>query len=283
MVVCCRIPSPQKKLHSALWELVCLSRPFAPARGEFSVPAQFSLQTSYHCARPVVGSSFAMLVSLTAIAARANGELKRSGWLFLEGRNDFRGDQVRSVWSVWITPSWRRFLCFVRRTTSIQTADLNFFKKFENDTDTFGSWVFLFISIPTCTQSMSNCKCNNNVAHLTCCHGNGKKRMETFQDSEIMEVEFGSVALRLQYSAKWEGRSGTELPMGIGLRGTHWKVWVNALVCRQCKQKLKQEYYTLLPFFDCARSNHLGTSNLNSIMACLPMLFHPTTIITKNL
>lgn len=147
MVVCCRIPSPPKKLYSALWELVCLSRPFPPARGEFSVPAQFSLQTSYLCARPVVGSSFAMLVSLTPIAARANGELKRSGWLFLEGRNDFRGDQVRSVWSVWITPSWRRFLCFVRRTTSIQIADLNFFKKFENDTDTFGSWVFLFISM----------------------------------------------------------------------------------------------------------------------------------------
>lgn len=127
------------------------------------------------------------------------------GDFFWKGEMIFEGIKL-GQFGQFESPSWRRFLCFVRRTTSIQTADLNLFQKVrEWFPDTFGSWVFLFISIPTCTQSMSNCKCNNNVAHLTCCHGNGKNGWN-LQDSEIMEVEFGSVALRLQYSAKWEGR-----------------------------------------------------------------------------
>ena len=170
------------------------------------------------------------------------------GDFFLEGRNDFPGDQVRSVWSVWIT-FMKEILCFVRRTTSIQTADLNFFKKFENDTDTFGSWVFLFIFIlhapRVCpTANVTTTSRTSPVATETAKNG------WNLQDSEIMEVEFGSVALRLQYSAKWEGRSaGTELPMGMAWEEhTERSEWM----ARQCRQKIEARVlYTSALFWLC--------------------------------
>jgi len=203
------------------------------------------------------------------------------GDFFWKGEMIFEGIKL-GQFGQFESPSWRRFLCFVRRTTSIQTADLNFFKKFENDSriplvhECFYSFPFLHAPRVCPTANVTTTSRTSPVATETA------KTDGTFRTPRSWR--WSSEVLRYDFNTPPNGKvvSGLDrVAYGNGLRGTHWKVWVNALVCRQ---KLKQEYSTLLPpFFDCARWNHLGTSNLNSITACLPMLFHPTTIITKNL